>query len=59
MEDTKKRTIALVDIHHTCWLVIGHGYSRKVRLMWMSRVVLIVVFVCEENRKEKKCLRTS
>lgn len=45
MEDTKKEQIALVGIHHTCWLVIGHDYSRKVRLLWMSRVVLIVVFV--------------
>lgn len=45
MEDTRKEKIALVDISRTCWLVIGHGYSRKVRLMWMSRVVLIVLLV--------------
>lgn len=53
MEDTKKRKIGLVEIHRTCWLVIGHDYNRKVRLMWMSRVVLVVVFVCEEDRKKK------
>lgn len=57
----KKRKIALVGIHHTCWLVIGHDYSRKVRLMWMSRVVLLVCFDCcfcvKGRQKRKKCLR--
>lgn len=53
MEDTKKTKIALIGIQRTCWLVIGHDDSRKVRSMWMSRVVLIVVFVCEEDRKKK------
>lgn len=56
MEDTKRRKIALVDIHHTCWLVIGHDYSRKVRLMWMSRVVLIVCFCVKGRQKRKKVL---
>lgn len=58
MEDKKE----LVDIHLTCWLVIGHDYSRKVRLMWISRVVLTVWFDvdCVRGRQErKKSLRTS
>lgn len=49
----KKTKIALIGIHRTCWLVIGHDYSRKVRLMWMSRVVLIVRF-CVKGRQERK-----
>lgn len=54
MEDTKKTKIALIGIHRTCWLVIGHDDSRKVRLMWMSRVVLIVFFLCARKTEKKK-----